>query len=188
MTAGPPTDAEIIAASRRRPEGFAAVFDRYYAEIHRYVDRRLGADAADDIAAETFLIAFRGRAAFDPAHASARPWLYGIATRLVSRHRRTELRRYRALARLRSAEAVEGHEDRVLSAVAAADGPLSAALAGLAHGDRDVLLLVALGDLGYAEVAEALDIAYGTVCSRLSRARRKIKAVLPDAHLGDTRG
>ncbi|GAA2152257.1 RNA polymerase sigma factor [Actinomadura napierensis] len=126
-----PSDADVITAARRNPERFADLFDRHYAQIHRYVDRRLGADAADDIAAETFLIAFRRRAAFDTAHASARPWLYGIATRLISRHRRDELRRYRAMARMHTADAVESHESSVTSAVAAASLGLSPALAGL---------------------------------------------------------
>ncbi|MFB4297449.1 RNA polymerase sigma factor [Actinomadura sp. NTSP31] len=184
-----PSDADVITAARRNPERFADLFDRHYAQIHRYVDRRLGADAADDIAAETFLIAFRRRAAFDTAHASARPWLYGIATRLISRHRRDELRRYRAMARLHTADAVESHESSVTSAVAAASLGLSPALAGLRHGDRDVLLLVALADLSYPEVAEALGIAYGTVCSRLSRARRQVRAALhASGHEEDDRG
>ncbi|MEV5575143.1 sigma-70 family RNA polymerase sigma factor [Spirillospora sp. NPDC052269] len=159
------SDGGIIAASRARPERFAEIFDRHYAEIHRYVDRRLGADAADDIAAETFLIAFRGRGRFDVSRDSARPWLYGIATNLIGRHRRSESRRYRAMARLENRDVSEGHEDRVVSAVAAGDGRLSAALAGLAHGDRDVLLLVALGELSYPEVAQALAAADGTAKS-----------------------
>jgi RNA polymerase sigma-70 factor (ECF subfamily) len=173
-----PSDADIITAAQRDPERFADLFDRHYRDIHRYVDRRLGADAADDIAAETFLIAFRRRAVFDTAHASARPWLYGIATRLISRHRRDELRRYKAMARMHTTGVVESHESSVTSAVDAASFGLSPALARLRHGDRDVLLLVALAELSYPEVAEALGIAYGTVCSRLSRARKQVRAAL----------
>jgi hypothetical protein len=70
--AGAGSDTEVIKASRREPDQFTEIFDRYYEEIHRYVDRRLGADAdAVDLAAETFLIAFRQRAEFD-AHVSDR--------------------------------------------------------------------------------------------------------------------
>ncbi|WP_307796533.1 RNA polymerase sigma factor [Actinomadura barringtoniae] len=172
------SDAEIIDASRREPERFAVIFDRHYAEIHRYVDRRLGADAADDIAADVFLIAFRRRVTFDPGQVSARPWLFGIATRLIGRHRRSELRRYRAMARLDPGGVIEGHEERVTDAVAAGDAGLSPALARLAAVDRDVLLLVALAGLSYPEVAAALGVKYGTVCSRLSRARRQIREAL----------
>jgi RNA polymerase sigma-70 factor (ECF subfamily) len=65
-------------------------------EIHRYVARRLDVHAADDIAAETFTIAFRGRHRYDLARSNARPWLYGIATNLIGRHRRDERRKLRA--------------------------------------------------------------------------------------------
>ena len=61
---------------------------------------------------------------------------------------------------------------------AAAQRQLATALAALSPGDRDVLLLVALADLSHAEVAAALGIPYGTVGSRLSRARRKLRAAL----------
>jgi RNA polymerase sigma-70 factor (ECF subfamily) len=181
---GPYDDAGLIDASRAEPERFARIFDDHFAEIHRYVDRRLGAHAADDIAAETFLVAFRKRARFDSTRGSARSWLYGIATRLVSRHRRDEVRRYRAHARLAPDPDTEGPEDRVAARVLAGEvGPrLSSALAKLSAGDRDVLLLVALGDLTYEEVAEALGVAYGTVCSRLNRARKKLRAALGDGH------
>lgn len=179
------TDAELIEASLERPDRFTEIFDRYYGEIHRYVDRRLGADAADDIASETFLVAFRKRAGFDTGQSTALPWLYGIATRLVSRHRRNEVRRYRALARLGNGatDVAEGHEERVDAQVTAAGVGvrLGAALAGLSQGDRDVLLLVALADLTYPEVAQALGVKYGTVCSRLSRARRQLSASLGGA-------
>jgi RNA polymerase sigma factor (sigma-70 family) len=55
---------------------------------------------------------------------------------------------------------------------------LAAGLARLSQGERDVLLLVALGQLGYDEVATALGISSGTVGSRLSRARKKLSPVL----------
>src|SRR5918997_1700455 len=75
-------DAEAIVRSTREPAHFAAIYDRYFGEVYRYVAGRLGRDIADDLAAETFLIAFRRRDRFDPARASVRPWLYGIATTL----------------------------------------------------------------------------------------------------------
>ncbi|MFG2007274.1 RNA polymerase sigma factor [Spirillospora sp. NPDC048911] len=164
---------------------FAAIFDDHYDEIHRYVDRRLGADAADDITAETFLVAFRKQDRFDPEQGSVRAWLYGIATRLVSRHRRNEVRRYQAMARLqREAPEEEGHEETVAARVSASavKAPLGAALAKLSSGERDVLLLVALADLTYPEVAQALGVKYGTVCSRLSRAKKQIREALGGVH------
>lgn len=157
---------------------FTEVHDRYFADIYRYVAGRLGAQAAEDVAAETFLVAFDRRKTFDAARGDLRAWLFGIATNLVSRHRRKEARHYRALSRLDVPVAAEGHENRVVAAISA--GQLGKALSRLSAGERDVLLLVALGELGYAEVAEALGISPGTVGSRLTRARKKLTPVLAE--------
>jgi DNA-directed RNA polymerase specialized sigma24 family protein len=78
----PDDDAALIAESCRVPDRFGAVFDRHAIAIHGYIARRLGPDAADDLVAEAFLVAFRKRADYDLRQPSARPWLYGIATRL----------------------------------------------------------------------------------------------------------
>src|SRR5690348_11576564 len=67
--------------------------------MHRYLARRVGGEAADDLAAEVFLAAFSQRHRYDAARECARPWLYGIATNLVGAHRRQEARYLRALAR-----------------------------------------------------------------------------------------
>jgi RNA polymerase sigma-70 factor (ECF subfamily) len=177
-----PDDAAVIARSMRDPDRFAAIYERYFVEIYRYIAGRLGRDVADDLAAETFLIAFRKRDRVDPAQGGVRPWLYGIATILVGQHRRTETRRYRALARAgaRLPAAAESHDDRVADVLAAERlGPdLATALAGLGQGDRDVVLLVAIADLSHQEIGLALDIPYGTVGSRLSRARGQLRAAL----------
>jgi DNA-directed RNA polymerase specialized sigma24 family protein len=93
------SDAAVIRQSLRSPEIFGELFDRHAPAIHRYVTRRLGPDVADDLVAETFLTAFRKRAAFRAEHADARPWLYGIATRLIARQKRDEVRKLRAIAR-----------------------------------------------------------------------------------------
>lgn len=192
---GAVADVVLIRLSRAEPERFALLFDRYYPEIHRFAANRLGPTAADDLAAETFLIAFAKRTRFDagdpagdgaPAeHAPGghvRAWLYGIATNLVRRQRRSEQRRYRAMARAPQDQSVVGHDERITAMVSAQSvhRDLARALASLSARDRDVLLLVALGELTYHEVAAALEIPYGTVCSRLSRARRKVREALGD--------
>ncbi|MEU5263167.1 RNA polymerase sigma factor [Amycolatopsis sp. NPDC021455] len=173
-------DADVIAASLRHPERFAAVFDRHAAHIHRYLARRLGGQLAEDLTGETFLIAFGGRGRYDPAFPSARPWLYGIATNLVGQRRREEAREYRLRASLEPPAEQVSHADRVAERVTAQamHGRLAGALAGLSCGDRDVLLLIAWEGLAYEEVATALGIPVGTVRSRLNRARRKVRAEL----------
>ncbi|WP_290062535.1 RNA polymerase sigma factor [Amycolatopsis solani] len=173
-------DASVITRSRREPGLFAVIFDRHARHIHRYLVRRLGPAAADDVLADTFLIAFAKRAKFDVARPDARPWLYGIATNLVSRQRRAEVRELKLRLAVGPPPAEAGHDEHVADRVSAqALGErLDRALAALRPGERDVLLLVAAEGLGYAEVAEALAIPVGTVKSRLSRARHRVRAEL----------
>lgn len=191
------SDTSVIERSWAEPDAFAALFERYADDIHRYVARRLGADVADDLMAETFVIAFQRRRRYDPSQPHARPWLYGIATNLVGRHRRTEARRLRALSRVTSLAADEGDDgeplaDRIADKVSAesARAALAGALARLPARHRDVFLVITWGDLDYKEAAQALGIPVGTVRSRLHRARAKLRqalgashpAVLHDAH------
>lgn len=174
------TDAELIAGSLRDPATFAALFDRHYAAIAGFLRRRLERSLADELAAETFLRAFDGRDRYDAGRADARPWLFGIAANLLSRYRRGEERRLRAFARARQPverELVLDDVDARLDAAAAAP-MLAAALASLAAGDREVLLLYAWAELSYEEISVALRIPVGTVRSRLHRARETVRKKL----------
>jgi RNA polymerase sigma-70 factor (ECF subfamily) len=183
---GTVSDEALVELSRRTPERFGEIYDRYVSEIHAYLGRRLDRQAADDLTAEVFLAAFRKRETFDPRRGAVRPWLYGFAGNVIALHRRTEVRRLAALQR--SADAHDGrehgHEERVVARLDAvsAQGRLAAELRALSDGDRDVLLLSALSELSHEEVAKALDIPYGTVGSRLSRVRRKLRAALGGAN------
>lgn len=160
---------------------FAALFDEHYPRLHRYLHRRVGPDLADDLASETFAEAIRRRERYDPRRGAPGPWLYGIAHVLIARHRRTERRQLAAWARTGVDPLTPAGEDEAVSrADAATQGPLLArALAGMSGRDRDVLLLFALADFGYADIAQALSMPVGTVRSKLHRARRRLQAVLP---------
>ncbi len=184
------TDAAVIEQSWDEPERFEAIFRRYFGRIHQYLAARVGVRIADDLAAEVFTIAFAQRQRYDLARECARPWLYGIATNLAGTYRRQEQRRYRALARADAQAVAPSDEDLVTERVsAAAAGPaLAAALAGLGSGDRDVLLLVAIAGLDNQEVAQSLGIPYGTVRSRLSRARARLRESLGGANPADGYG
>lgn len=178
------SDASVIARSRDEPEAFAALFDRHADAVHRYAARRLGVETADDLVAETFTTAFQQRHRYDPARGAgtdARPWLFGIATNLIARHRRAEARRFKAMARLpapvdHDEPLADRAADRVVAGAVRRE--MAAALAALPAPHRDVLLLVAWGDLGYEETAQALGIPVGTVRSRLHRARGKLREAL----------
>ncbi|MBO0822842.1 MAG: RNA polymerase sigma factor [Actinobacteria bacterium] len=182
--AAPPTDddATVIRHSLSDPERFTALVHRHAATITRYVTRRIGADAAEDVAAETFLIAFRQRARYAGDGRDCLPWLYGIATRLCHRHWRSETRQLRLLARTGADPVMEPFTDRVEARVAAtAIKPrLASALASLPKAQRDALLLQAWADLTYDQIATATGVRLGTVQSRISRARSRLREQLAD--------
>ncbi|WP_185792195.1 CU044_5270 family protein [Actinoallomurus bryophytorum] len=167
------TDAEIIRRSAREPELFAEIFDRYYAEIYGYVARRLGPGLADDVAAETFLIAFDRRDRYDVAHPFARPWLYGIASNLVSRHHRAETRKYKALARVGVDEATDGHVDQIEGRVDA-ESTRGLPAAALPAKDRDVLLLVAWAGLSGEEAGRPRPVLPGIPAGPVANAEQAL--------------
>lgn len=175
-------DAAIIGLSVSDPEQFAVLFRRHAPAIQRYVTRRIGRESADDVVAETFLIAFRQRASFRHDGRDCLPWLYGIATNLVGRHWRAEVKQLRLLARTGNDPVTEPFTDRVDEAIAAssAKARLGAALARLPATQRDALLLVAWAGLSYDQAATATGVPLGTIQSRVSRARKRLRQQLAD--------
>ena len=173
-------DQRIIAASLTDPALFGLIFDRNYDAIHRYLARRGGWELAEDLTMIVFLKAFESRKRFRPSAGEARPWLYGIATNVLRRHARTELRRLRAYERVPRADLVEIDAAALAARLDAqrAAPLIGEALARLPEAERSTLLLVAWADLSYEEVAIALDVLIGTVRSRLHRARRRFGELL----------
>lgn len=171
-------DGETIAASLADPRAFGLIFERHFSAIHGYLRRRLERQLADELASQTFLVAFDRRADFDPGRPDSRPWLFGIATNLLRNHRRRELRELRAIAGLRPDPVlgIDGVESRLDAE--RMRGPLAQALADLPPEEADVLLLLAWAELSQAEIADALAIPVGTVKSRLSRARGRVQEKL----------
>lgn len=175
------TDAALMALARTDPACFALIFDRYFLTIHRYLARRVGPNLADDLAGDVFRVAFERCDSFDPRRESARPWLYGIATNLLHAERRSEERRLRALQRAAACvplgvDAFERASERVDAEARVAN--IGAAVGQLTQGDRDALILFAVEGLTYPEVAAALTIPVGTVRSRISRARSRLRELL----------
>jgi RNA polymerase sigma-70 factor (ECF subfamily) len=145
-------------------EAFAAEF----AALHRFLARRVGASTADELAAETSTVASRRWDRLDPER-PVRPWLYGIAANLMRHHWRKERRMLRAYARTGLDPVLA--EDKSVGDTR----ELAAALAELRRGEREILLLTAWAELTNAEIADALGLPVGTVKSRLSRAREKLR-------------
>jgi RNA polymerase sigma-70 factor (ECF subfamily) len=171
---------------------FGRLFDIYARPLHRYLARRVGQDTAHDLVSETFLVALNQRHDYDPRRGVVRSWLYGIATNLLRRQVRQEVRALRAIARsVGHAPGQEAsHESRVADRIDAADmaASLAGALAELSDGDRDVLLLTSWAGLDSTEVADALGIPVGTVRSRLHRVRKGLRATAPNPVTSEENG
>lgn len=179
----PPTDADVIASSIATPSSFGALFDRHATTMFRYFVRRVGPDDADSLLGELFRVAFERRGSFDTGRAEARPWLYGIASNLLARHHQREARRLDATARLVNTTVVAPDVFEEVDAgldAAALWTSVAAGIATLPHGERDVLLLFAWEGLPYDQIASALDLPIGTVRSRLSRARGRLRELVGD--------
>jgi RNA polymerase sigma factor (sigma-70 family) len=153
------------------------LFERHAKAIYNYCFRRVGDWAtAEDLVSVVFLEAWRRRKTLrDPE--KALPWLYGIATNVVRNRRRAQRRYAAALGRV---PAARPEPDFTADALARLDDErlVQGALANLATlpaAEQDVFVLCAWLDVGYEDAAVALGIPIGTVRSRLSRARRRLR-------------
>jgi RNA polymerase sigma factor (sigma-70 family) len=171
------SDAALLLESSARPEMFDEVFERHFDAIYGFAARQLGAHDGEEVAAETFSRAFADRARFR-GDGSARAWLFGICVNVIREQRRRSTRRLVADGRAAERDLAldEGSESRLdaLDQHAA----LRHALAGLRPPERDTIGLLALGQLTYGEIAEALGLPVGTVRSHVFRGRRALQAAL----------
>jgi len=168
------SDAELLArVAAGELAALGALYDRHREAMRGFVARATCGHAdADDLVHDAFLTAARIAARFD-GRASARPWLIGIAARLMQRRARGLGRIPQLLARLawtrpEVSDPVELLEAR--SALAA----MTDAMARMTTGKRLVLLMSELEGMTGPEIAEALEIPIGTVWTRLHHARREL--------------
>ncbi len=148
------------------------IYRSYVADVTAYALRRCSADDAADVVSETFVVAWR-RIGDLPEEPAVRPWLLGVARRVLANQRRG-LRRRGALV-----ERISSHLAPHLRVAPAAeiDGEaqlLNEALKTLSAVDRELLMLIAWEELTPLEVATALDISPATVRTRLFRARKRL--------------
>jgi len=175
MTGDQRSDSELLARLPRQPELMGVLYERHARAVFRYLARRAGPAAAEDLLSEVFIAALSASSRVS-AHdsGSALPWLYGIALNVLRKHCR----------QLRPPH--EGATDPGMDWDAVDDrldaraerGRLWAALSDLADSDRELLLLVAWEGLTPAEAAAALDISPTAARSRLHRARTRAMRAL----------
>ena len=175
----PPSDGDVIRRSVGDPEAFGLIYDRHAATLLRFLGRRAGARVAEGMVGELFRIAFERRKTFDASRASALPWLYGIGSNLLAKHRRAEARWLRANARMAAAHGTADGRATAGALDARVLFPrVAEAIEALPEDEREALLLFAWEELSYQSMAEALELPIGTVRSRLNRARAHLRELL----------
>lgn len=153
---------------------FERVFAAHYAAVVKYAVRRVGAPAADEVAAETFLVAWRR---LDRVPDDALPWLYATARRVVA----NEYRRRKRAARLGDRVAAQACPVPADPAEFVPDGiRVRTALANLPERDREVLRLIEWEQLTAAEAARVLGCTKASFTVRLHRARRRLARALEE--------
>lgn len=152
-----------------RATAFATLFEQHYGAVHAFASRRVGADAADEVAAETFLVAWRR---CDAVPDEPLPWLYGVARNVVLRHHETTRRQIRAR------EAAERERSAPARFDAAEDPAVWEAWNRMRPADREVLALIAWEELSVAEAARVLGCSAPQFSVRLFRARRRLERLL----------
>lgn len=173
----------MVTPSRGQDDWVAALYAEQAPNLLRYLTARVGAAAAEDLTAETFIVALRRQVTFDPGRGSAAGWLFGIASNVLRQHHRSEARYLRAVTKAAGQQSLAefgqwtAADDRVDAE--AAVRRLIPQLLDMAPVDRDILLLTAWAGLGPTEVAQALGLRAAQVRSHLHRVRQKLRAGSP---------
>jgi RNA polymerase sigma-70 factor (ECF subfamily) len=170
-------DLLIAGIVEGRAEAFAALFRRRQRDVHRFVLHLTGSAAmADDVTQDVFVLVMREAARYQPGRSTVAAWLCGIA-RNCARQRLDRDRRLESLA------GAGGPHDPVIEADPIGDlaraervAILRRAVLALPLRYREVVVLCDLQELTYAEAADVLGCAIGTVRSRLHRARGLVAA------------
>ena len=148
------------------------MFEATYERVLEYALRRVDRRDAEDVAAETYAIAWRK---FADMPADPLPWLYAVAQRTLANSRRSLRRRMRLgqrlLAEVRSSPAVEPDPGQQVQEATL----MRAALAALDESDRETLMFVAWDGLSHAQASEVLGITSDAFAVRLHRARRRLE-------------
>jgi len=160
-----------------RQATFTQLYREHYDSVLCYAARRTDADTARDIAAETFLVAWRRLAAVPQDPRFVRPWLYGVARRVLSNAERSRRRAGLLAAHLQNQHSAPDHV-RDLADSVASQMQLDQALQRLTERDREVLRLIGWEELDICEAALAMGCTRAAMAVRLHRARRRLALAL----------
>ena len=159
-----------------RAERFSELYRTQYDAVLSYAWRRTDPETARDVVAETFLVAWRRLDAVPADQGQARPWLYGVARRVLANAERSRRRAERVTARLSQQHRDDQAPDT--AAVVTQRAGLERALASLTASDQEALRLVGWEELDLAQAALALGCSRSAMAVRLHRARRRLERAL----------
>jgi RNA polymerase sigma factor (sigma-70 family) len=165
------TDEDLWArVNRGDGDAFGDVFDRHRPRVHRHAVGLSPATAdADDVVAVVFLEAWRKRDAIRFVDGSMLPWLLRTATYTASNLRRASRRYREALERL------PPPEPSATDALSDEDADIFTALKQLSSADQEIITLCVLEELPTADVARVLRARPGTIRTRLTRAKARLR-------------
>jgi RNA polymerase sigma factor (sigma-70 family) len=180
-----PSDRQLWAdAVAGDADAFGLIFDRHNRAVYNLCFRVTGNwDAAEELMAETFLIAWRKREGVVFERDSVVPWLYGIASNLARNRWRRSARAARAIARLRFEREEPDFAPALISRIEQEHRArkILDLFRQLSRRDQDVIALCDWGGLTYDAAAAVLDIPVGTVRSRLARGRSRLRELASDS-------
>jgi len=164
----------VIAVEEPVTEAFfERLFTDHHEAVRRYCRRRLDGHAAEDAAADVFVVAWR-RIADVPQGEAAVLWLYGVARNVVARAQRGDRRRGRLAAKALSLGVATGEPPETVVIRSEDERKLLEALWRLRPDDQEVLRLKAWEELSHAEIGTVLGISTSAVDARASRAIKRL--------------
>ncbi len=165
----------------RRRAQMDALFTSYAADVYAFALRRTSRSASQDVVSETFLVAWRR---LDSVPEVPRPWLLGVARRVLANQRRAEGRQTALRTRLGSTQPNAFRpdaEELAEPATPTIDSAVLAALGALSPAERDAITLMAWDGLSAEEAATVLNCSRAAFYVRLHRARRRLTSALGTA-------
>lgn len=179
------SDQDLLSAAWVDPDALEELYRRCVERTVAFAVRRCETpEQVHDLVAATWLEVIEASQKYDPVRGDAVPWILGVMSNLANDERRRRAREREALRRLSGQRAL-GDSDmiRLEEAIDASrlTGPLLRELEAMPTLEREAFELVVLGGVGQEQAAEVLGVAFATFRMRLSRARRRLRAVVGDS-------
>jgi RNA polymerase sigma factor (sigma-70 family) len=187
-------DVELLRAiGEGRIEALGTLFDRYNADLRRYFARMGGSlmkSDADDLVQSTFLEIMRAASRYEPERATARAWIFGIATMMIRRQRRSIARTIARVVLWTGLRSSLGNSAPPITPSEAFENDetarrLSAALSRLSEKKREAFVLVSIEGFSGEEAARVLGIPVKTIWTRLHHARHELRESLREEEVGE---